>query len=267
MKLRRLSDEEYDRIEQLAEAGGKSLDKCPTCGAGKVEIAPSVYGWINGTYRFRDQEFVCACDEQRSLYRHYLAANIGDQYQRLNWNDYDGSEKTREAVSDYLDHYESAKMNGMGIEFSGTALGTGKTFAATHICKELIKRGERVYFIPFLTMISLFTDTKNKELEKHLMEVTYLCLDEIVPGDSGPQSNLFARRFEELIRHRTNFNLPVISTTNMPVDKLFKYYPRTYSLLEAKQIKIEVTGQDARMAWVGNENLEIVAKNEVRPIT
>ena len=50
----------------------------------------------------------------------------------------------RNGVKKYLDHYKSAKQNGMGIEFAGQTLGTGKTFAATHIAKELIKQGENV---------------------------------------------------------------------------------------------------------------------------
>jgi DNA replication protein DnaC len=221
---------------------------------------------VSNTYRFRGEEHSCDCQRQRSLYRHYLAANIGEQYQRLNWNDYDGTEKVRKGVESYLNHYESAKQNGMGIELSGQTLGTGKTFGATHICKELIKRGERVYFIPFLQIMNLYTSSQDKELERHLMTVSFLCLDEIVRGDTGAQAGLFSRRFEELIRHRTNFNLPVITTTNLTEDQLEQYYPRTYSLLEAKQMKVKVEGSDARMEKIPMENLELMANDEVRPI-
>jgi DNA replication protein DnaC len=267
MKLRRLSDAEYDRVEKLAQANGKSLDQCPTCGASQIEVAPSVYGWINGTYKFRGEELDCDCATQRNLYRHYLSANVGEQYQRLDWVDYDGSLMVRNGVKKYLDHYKSAKQNGMGIEFAGQTLGTGKTFAATHIAKELIKQGENVYFIPFLSIMNLYTNAQDQELERHLMSVSFLCLDEIIPGNTGAQAGLFARRFEELIRHRTNFNLPVISTTNLTYNQLEHYYPRTYSLLEAKQMKIEVEGKDARMEKIPMENIELMCNDEVRPIT
>lgn len=266
-KLRRLSDAEFERVETLAQKGGVPLDQCPTCLATRVEVEPHVYGWENGTYKFRGEELECDCDMQMQLRKHYLVANIGEQYQRLNWLDYDGSEDVRKAVGNYLKHYDSARLNGMGIEFSGKTLGTGKTFAATHIAKELIKRGERVYFIPFLSIINLYEAPNGVDLEKYLKEVSVLVLDEVIPPETGPQAAFFARKFEELIRHRTNFNLPIVMTTNLDQGELRKHYPRPYSLLEAKQARVQVEGEDARMGKIGWENLEMLVNDEVRPIT
>lgn len=266
-QLRRLNDAEYNRVESLTQQGGIPLDQCPTCRATRIEVEPHVYGWINGTYKFRGKSHNCDCDEQMALRKHYLVANIGEQYQRLNWADYDGSSRVRTAVDNYLKHFQSARLNGMGVEFGGRTLGTGKTFAATYIAKELIKQGERVYFTPFLDIMSLYEALDGHDLERYLKAVSILVLDEVIPPESAAQAGFFARKFEELIRHRTNFNLPTIMTTNLSQNQLRQSYPRPYSLLEAKQVRVQVEGEDARMGKIGWENLEITANDEVRPIT
>lgn len=230
------------------------LGECPTCAA--------------GIFSFRGREIECDCELQMLLRKHYLLANIGDQYMRLNWEDYKRSNEVKEHVTGYLDSWESAKRNGTGIEFRGP-LGVGKTMAATHVGKELIKRGERVFFLPFLEVIALYTreDETRQELECRLKESTVLILDEIVPPFYEGQKHLFASEFERLIRHRTNFNLTTVTTTNLSGQKLDEHYPKSYSLLAAKQIPIEMGGEDFRRSVIALENLEIAAANEVRPIT
>jgi hypothetical protein len=203
---------------------------------------------------------------QMLLRKHYLVANIGDQYMRLDWKDYRGDDSVRDTVANYIDNWPSFKINGMGFEFNSKNLGTGKTFGATYIGKELIKRGERVFFIPFLEVISTFT-REHQEAEQSMRESTVLILDEVVPPVSEAQGALFASKLEEIIRYRTNYNLVNIMTTNLSEDELHRYYPRTYSLLEAKQVRIPLEGIDARQDWIGTDNLELAMNNEVRPIT
>ena len=185
---------------------------------------------------------------------------------RLDWKDYD-CEPVREQVALYLNRWDTAKRNGMGMTFKG-ALGTGKTFAATHIGKELIKRGESVYFIPFLEVVSAYQKQHAEEIENKLKSINVLIIDELVPPDGGLQAALFSRRYEELIRYRTNFNLSTIVTTNLSESELLKEYSRTYSLLAAKQVPVEVPlSDDARRGKIAMENIELLANEEVRPIT
>lgn len=265
LRLRNLSDEEFEEAEALAKQG-TPLNECPTCGAKRIQVEPNVYGWENGTYKLYGETYDCDCQYQMKLRRHYLAANIGDQYQRLNWDDYDVPE-VRADVDFYLRHYEGCKRQGIGMTFSG-GLGTGKTFAATHIGRCLVKRNERVYFTPFLNVISSYQKQNADQLERRMKQTGVLILDELLPPDPGPQQLLFSRRFEELIRHRTNFNLPTIITTNLKKDELLDHYPRTYSLLAAKQIEVELPDlPDARRKFINTEMLELVANGEVKPIT
>lgn len=251
--MRVLSDSEYNEARQ--KAGWIGLRVCPTC----LDV---------GTYKYWGEHYACDCARQKELWKHYLLANIGPEYQRLSWErDYTYSDKVKELVQSYLDKWQSCKLNGMGIEFFGKDLGVGKTFAATYVARELIKRDEKVYFIPFLDVISLYSESNAEELKHKLKSITVLVVDEIGAPMSQAQHNLYAHKFEELIRHRTNFNLPTIITTNLSQEELEYYYPRTYSLLSAKQLRIEMSGADARQKRVAEENLELVMNDEVRPLS
>jgi DNA replication protein DnaC len=267
--LPRLNNAEYDAVVKLARNSGIPLGQCPTCLSREIEVEPGVHGRENGTYQFRGTVFECDCDIQMLLRRHYLLAGIGEQYQRLDWEDFRGTPAVREAVGMFLDKWQNFKLHGMGLEFSSPNLGVGKTFAATHVGKELIKRGEKVIFMPFLEIIGLLgrdVDFRTAQ-EDRLRDSAVLILDEVVPPYTQAQGNLFSAKFEELIRYRTNFNRVTIMTTNLTPNKLHEHYPRTYSLLEAKQIRIEMGGKDARQDFIGMENIELVANGEVRPIT
>lgn len=272
MKLPRLSNAHYEEVEAKASMSGVPLDQCPTCGSKPFTVRDEELGEAEGryfgTYRYRGEEHPCDCITQMALRKHYLLANIGDQYMRLNWEDY-RDEGVKADVALYLDLWQSFKINGMGMEFGGEALGVGKTFGATYVGKELTKKGERVYFLPFLEIISLYQreDAERDRMNRRLRETTVLILDEVRPPRSDAQQWLFAERFEELIRHRTNFNLPTIIGTNLTEDELDRHYPRAYSLLAAKQTRLELTGQDARQSWIAMENIELAANGEVRPIT
>lgn len=214
-------------------------------------------------------EHPCDCDTQMMLRKHYLLAGIPDQYQRLDWNNFQGTKEAVEAVSLYLESWESAKVNGMGLEFASPNLGVGKTFAATHVAKELIKRGERVYFTPFIQVINLLGQESSyrQSQEALLNDITVLILDEVIAGISYAQADFFASKFEELIRNRTNFNRPTIMTTNLTQEELHEEYPRPYSLLEAKQIRILMNGDDFRRGDRGMRNIELLANLEIEPLT
>lgn len=214
-------------------------------------------------------EYPCDCDEQIALRKHYLLANIGDQYMRLDWQRDYRDEDVRDAVQAYLDAWPTLKLQGMGLEFASPKLGVGKTFAATHVGKELVKRGERVYFLPFYQMVGVYSlpPEDRRAAEQRLATSSVLVLDEVVAPNTEAQSYLFAGKFEELIRDRTNFNRVTIMTTNLTPKRLHEVYPRTYSLLEAKQYRVIMDGEDARQGVVKQRNLSMVNLGEVRPIT
>lgn len=251
----------------MARTSGIPLDQCPTC-LSKLEYHGDIWGRENGTYIYKGVEHDCDCETQIELRKHYLLANIGDQYQRLDWSDF-RDEDVKTDVAAYLENWTAFKLQGMGIEFASPQLGTGKTFCATNVAKELIKRGERAYFIPFGEVLSLYqTDSEHRDLiENRLRDINILVLDEVVPPWTDAQGQFFASKFEEIIRHRTNFNRVTIVTTNLTEQNLRYHYPRPYSLLEAKQFRVVLEGEDARQFMVRNRNLDMAANQEVAPIT
>jgi hypothetical protein len=268
-----LKNVEYDEASRLAKLSGIPLSQCPTC-LSKEQFFTTpeggeYYGRINGVYTLDGVEYPCDCDRQIALRKHYLLANIGDQYMRLDWDRDYRDEAVKDDVQTYLDAWPNLKVQGMGVEFSSPKLGVGKTFAATYIGKELIKLGERVYFMPFYEMVGVYSLPleERRPIEQRLHDCSVLVLDEVIAPNTEAQSNLFSAKFEELIRTRTNFNRVNIMTTNLTPDKLHDIYPRIYSLLSAKQFRIEMDGEDAREHIVRPRNIQAVANREIRPIT
>lgn len=201
------------------------------------------------------------------LRKHYLLANIPDQYMRLDWErDFHGSQSAKDGVRLFLDKWPAFKLNGMGVEFAGTAMGVGKTFAATTIGKELIKRKEDVFFIPFNQMLHAMRYEDTDVLER-LDNVNVLILDEVQPPPNEQLRSVMANHFESIIRNRTNYNGVTIITTNMTEEALLDEYPRVYSLLSAKQLRIPLEGEDARQGLTSKRNLELIINDEQMPIT
>lgn len=234
---------------------------CPTCGS--VEENNAGFSIREpGTYRYDGKTFDCDCQRQLGLRWLYTLAGIPAQYMRLDWeSDYQGSPNAQEMVQIYLDKFASFARSGMGIEFGGTGLGVGKTFAATHIGKELAKRGTKVLFVEFDDMV---TQHQNDEI---LSEVAVLILDEVRIPPTERMTAWFMDRFESMMRDRTNWNRPTIITTNCPEEDLRETYPRAYSLLAAKQTRVDMGGVDARQGRIAQRNLEMVMNDETQPIT
>jgi DNA replication protein DnaC len=254
-------------VEALAKRAGKPLSTCPTCGASQIDVDESTYGWEYGTYRYRGEEHECDCDVQRALYRAYLNANIPEEYMRLNWDDYTGDESVVGPVATYLEKWRYMRGVGMGMTFLSENLGVGKTFAATHVGKSLLKQRVRVRFEPFLEVVRAYTRTDAQEKDELYRDTQVLILDEVVRPVTGNQRDFFAAEFERLIRHRTSHHLPTIITTNMETDELHETFPRVYSLLEAKHWPVTLRGEDARRSNIAAENLELALNEEIRPIT
>lgn len=154
----------------------------------------------------------------------------------------------------------------MGLELRGRQLGVGKTFAATYVGKELIKRGEDVFFIEFRDLISAFSKPDAYEIDTRLRETNVVIIDEVKPPTTVRQGDLFSEQLEGTVRHRTNWNAVTVMTTNMTDDELRDIYPRIYSLLSAKQFRVDMEGTDFRMGKLEVENQELALNGEVRPI-
>ena len=135
LKYEFLDDDEIDYLEQKYPQF-ESFNKrgCPTC-----------------------EDHSCGdCKTQLQLYKHYLRAGIGLNYQKLDWHDFHGDEKALSLARIYLGQHKDFVKGGMGLLYNGS-WGTGKTLLTSLLAKELVKLGYKVYFATFTQMVDEFT--------------------------------------------------------------------------------------------------------------
>lgn len=225
--------------------------------------------WPEGrTYHYESKDHPCNCEEQETLFRHYLLARIPQEYMKLGTDDYFGDPSALKVALTYLENWPNVRKHGMGLGFYSAMQGTGKTFLAMLVARELIKQGESVHVAYFRNIVNLYELPYNrrKEEEERLRDSTLLVLDDVARPISDAQRGLFAEKFEELIRHRSNYNKVTILTTNLTPKELDEIYPRTYSLLAAKEQSVQVSGEDVRREYLNDLNKDLVLNGENRPI-
>jgi DNA replication protein DnaC len=260
-----MSNSQYDEVVAKARDYNLSLNRCPTCGQKPTEIEDNT-----GIYKLDSKEYPCDCEAQVNLARHYLLANVPPDYWTLSDIEFVGDSEALKQAQDYLGKYDNYKAHGIGIEFYSTMQGTGKTMLSCIIAKELVKRGEHVYFIHFDEILRLYQMPyeQREELERKLRRVPVLILDEIGRPVTDAQRAFFATELESLIRHRTSGNGITIITTNMTPGILDKEYPRTASLLAKATIEVAVSGDDIRKeGTIDLYRKELALNGETKPIS
>jgi DNA replication protein DnaC len=263
LNLPHLSDAQSEEIRQRAQISGIDPDVCPTCFSEEDHLGRR----NNGTHRFNGLIKECDCEEQIALRKRYLLACVPDQYQRLSLDEWEGDPQPKEDIESYISNWTNFKVQGMGLTILGPGLGQGKTMLATAVAKALIKKGEKVIFLPFSQIITAFRYNDRTIIDK-LYNITVLVLDEIIKPPHDDLASIFAERFEDIIRNRTNFQGVNILTSNLDIEQIRTYYERTYSLLEAKQIVITMPfNKDARTSFIAEKNLSRALAGEVAPIT
>ena len=241
--------------------------KCPVCHGDGSEA---------GTFRLDGEEHECPQD----AYGHvaiqkaklYWLHNIPNDFQKLGPFPTNTPERAeaKEELDTYLENFEWYQGTGAGVTLFSKTLGTGKTWAATYILKELVKRGYDGWFAAFYDVKGYFEieDPEERKFKTHkVRDSGVLVLDEVIAPGTSNQQRFFAEKLEQLIRPRGDMSFPTIITTNMTPQDLEGEYPRVFSLLMAKNIPIEMTGSDARLSEeVEKRNLEIPANRESWPI-
>ena len=248
-----LSTEEAERVYHIRP---ELKEGCPTCEG-------------NSTYRWQGQDHDCDCQRQLQLAKHYTAAGIGKDFQRLSLDDWHGDEQIRQEVEHYLEHWKGYVDLGRGIIFYGD-YGTGKTFLANMILKYLVREGVRCYATTFSDMIEEFTATWGDKTKKQWFQDTFmytgvLLLDEL--GREGRSShNLPQSTFDRILRNRVQNARPTLLTTNIKPDDLdLGYGGAVLSQLKRSCFTVEVTGSDYGPTNFRLGNAQVSAQ-ERRPV-
>lgn len=258
--MKRLTDQQLSEAEERARLSGTPLSQCPTC------LAHLVDGEIESkTYKLDGVEHPCDCREQIRLRTAYFYANVPTTYQTLTWEDYEGPEEVKEAVEAYLAKWDSFKSHGIGIAFLSRNLGNGKTMCSLQIGRELIKRGETVFFLPH-NQLSRALRYNDENLIEKMNTATVLILDDIQAPPHDKLEQIFADNLEDVVRNRTNYNGVTLLSSNLSLDELKSYYPRVWSVLSPKVMIQRMNGGDARQSFVGERAINRALNEERAPI-
>ena len=257
--IRMLSDKEIAELE-FNDAYASRKNECPTC-------------QNTGVYKYLGEVYPCEVDEygrhtQQLLYRLYYTANIPHEFQVLDWNDYPYPEPKAD-IDQYIENFKTIRYSGMGWEIYGAQTGVGKTWAATAILKALVREGYSCWFAQFADVRSYHelsnSSTRDFFIGK-LRSSEVLVLDEVLRPYSDKQRDFYETKLEEIVRHRTMSHFPTIITTNLVEEEMNRIYPRVYSVLSAKQSRLELVGDDYRIRKAYWDNDAIAKNGEVRPI-
>lgn len=260
------------QLEQIQRHPGyiekaKSGKQCPVCLG-------------EGRFVYKGEEYECpegsgGVHVALRLAMLYWLHNIPLGYQNLVWEEWpDETENQRVAKASmdlYVENWDRLALNGVGLTFFSTGLGTGKTWGATSTLKRLVKQGVDGWFAPFYEVKGYFEIEDKKERDfriRRVKESGLLVLDEVREPTSVAQKNFYADKLEELIRPRTDNNYPTIITTNMTPEAMEDTYPRVFSLMFAKNVTIELNGADYRLGdEIDIRNRESAINGEALPIT
>lgn len=252
-----LSDSEATRLYlEHPQLKASPDDYCPTCNK-------------DGYYYRRGERRDCDCADQLQLHKHYLRAGIGVAYQRLSWDDYEGDPVLRQVIDGYLASYENFVSRGVGLILHGS-FGTGKTFAATMLIKDLVKLGYDCYSTTFASMIDMFTAGWRSDVDRRYFLDKVVLSDVLLLDDLGKElkrkNGLSEATFDDVLRRRVQDGRPTLLTTNMTRRELSEGYGGAIlSLLKEVSIAHEVQGTDFRSSANARMMSEI-RSGEFRPI-
>lgn len=197
-------------------------------------------------------EYECECVDQWMLHRWLLNAGIGTGYQRLSWDDAVAvpahiQERAMAYVVDHEVHVDA----GLGLVLWSPDRGTGKTLMATLVAKELMARGEDLYFCQFNDMIDHFTagwrdEEERRWFNRRVRNAGVLVVDDLGREHKG-RSEVTESMLDQVVRHRVAMARPTIITTNYTEKQVREGYgPNVMSLLTECSQWVEVPGTDYR---------------------
>lgn len=192
------------------------------------------------------------CVQQWMLHRWLLNAGIGTRYQRLSWDDAVAIDVgVQETVMGYVVDHRDNVDSGLGLVLWSPGRGTGKTMLGALVAKELMARGEDIYFTQFNDMIDHFTAGWRDEAERawfnrRVRNAGVLVVDDLGREHKG-RGEVVEAMLDQVIRHRVSMARPTIITTNYTEEDILKgYRQNVLSLLYECSQWVEVPGTDYR---------------------
>lgn len=239
IRYRVLPDDETNRLYRRFPGLSQGYENwCPTCDR-------------KGSYATAAGEVECDCETQVALFKWYASSGIGTTYMRLDWPDYHGPTNISEGALKYLDRLPEFHRRGLGLYFSG-AFGTGKTFLANLVLKQVVLEGFTAFATTFAQTIEMYTagwsDRDEKAyFQRKFINSEFLLLDDVGKELWNTKIALAETTFDAILRQRTTEGRPTIITTNLDVSDLRQGYGgAVLSLVREKSLEEVFTGDDFR---------------------
>jgi len=154
----------------------------------------------------------------KQAYHRYYDANIPVKYWGLEMLvHFNGDSSLMEEYNRLAKDIKAIYKNGVSICLAGR-YGIGKTMMATNVLKRALEKG---YSGLYLNLNDILSSMKSKEsyaARKEIITTDFLIVDEFDPRYMATESasDFYGRMLEDILRNRSQNNLPLILCTNSP---------------------------------------------------
>jgi DNA replication protein DnaC len=151
-------------------------------------------------------------------------------------------------IEDYVDNAVHNLESGKGIVFTGPT-GRGKSLSSMKILMKLVDKNYSGYFLTVKAFLDLikqsWTDEEKEKLLNKIFNSQFLVIDDIGVEYKKDGSDWSLTEIDNLFRHRYYKKLPIIITTNSPLEKLKeKYAQRIISLFHERLLYVPIISKD-----------------------
>ncbi|MCM1315099.1 MAG: ATP-binding protein [Alistipes senegalensis] len=164
-------------------------------------------------------------------------------------NDKGYQPELRYRAEKFVENFDIFYQKGKGLLFYG-GVGTGKSYMAACIANALVEREKSVLMTDFATISAAVSGIYDKQgYYESLNNYSLLILDDLASERDSPYMHEIVHK---VINSRCDAGLPMIITTNLTEDDIFKpnkkflHDQRIFSRITSKCVILEVTGPDLR---------------------
>lgn len=151
-------------------------------------------------------------------------------------------------IDDYIENSSLYKEDGRGIIINGP-VGRGKSLTAMKLLMNLVDKRYTGYFITIKELFEMIKKSWDDEdflkLRNHIYDCDFLVLDDVGTEYRKNGSDWSITELDSLMRHRYYKKLPLIITTNTPLEGLTeKYANRIVSLFHERSLIVTIVSKE-----------------------